>query len=161
MDRLTAQARPIDDGEHRGLSTAQDTSASARQVELTRRSWLQRLRSTSSETVFAPAFDHARKDPDFDAIAILPQHRLVLIEGLYVCRSDWPAHLLDERWLLDTDPALARQRLIARHLSSGIVTTEDEAVIRADGSDAENWRRARPLTLADRHFVVADDASLH
>ena len=111
--------------------------------------------------MYAPTFDHAVKDPEPDAIAVLPSHKLVLIEGLYVCRSDWPSDLLDERWLLDTDPTLARQRLIARHLASGIAQTTEEATERADGSDAANWQRARPLSLADRRFVVVDDASLH
>lgn len=43
--------------------------------------------AAKDETVHAPSFDHAAGDPIKHDIAILPKHRFVLVEGLYVIRS--------------------------------------------------------------------------
>lgn len=93
-------------------------------------------------TVLAPSFDHALKDPKADDIAILPSHRLVVFEGNYVAlgREPWAsaARLMDEVWFVDVDFAVARRRLVARHVKAGIARDEAEADRRAVENDLPN-----------------------
>ncbi|KAI1497806.1 P-loop containing nucleoside triphosphate hydrolase protein [Biscogniauxia marginata] len=114
----------------------------------------QRLAS-SAPAILAPSFDHAVKDPRDGDIAIGPGHRLVVFEGNYVCldRAPWrdAAALMDARWFVDVDFAVARRRLVARHVRAGIAADEEEAARRADENDLVNGR----LIVAER--VAVDD----
>jgi len=96
----------------------------------------------SAEAIKAPSFDHALKDPLPDAIHILPFHRVIIIEGLYVLLSSagWKqaAELLDERWLIDINIEEARRRLVKRHVATTVASDEDEACWRADNNDMPN-----------------------
>jgi pantothenate kinase len=95
--------------------------------------------SDTSQVIKAPSFDHALKDPSPEAIHILPSHRIVVIEGLYVLLSEegWKeaAELLDERWLVDVNVEEARRRLVKRHVVTGVASDEKEACWRADNND--------------------------
>ncbi|KAK0475146.1 hypothetical protein IW261DRAFT_1552604 [Armillaria novae-zelandiae] len=79
----------------------------------------------------APSFDHAVKDPAPDAVTIRPHHRIVIIEGI-------AGRLLDERCYLRLDVEEARQRLVKRHVLTGITQTLDDAHIRAEQNDMPN-----------------------
>lgn len=98
--------------------------------------------SSSSQTVYAPSFDHAKKDPVEDDIAIAPGARVVVIEGLYLSldREPWAsaARLLDEVWFVEADKGVARSRLIGRHVESGIVKDREAAEHRVDSTDLLN-----------------------
>lgn len=50
------------------------------------------------------------------------------------------AELLDELWFVEVDERIARQRLIARHVKTGVAKDEAEAAIRADENDLVNGR---------------------
>jgi pantothenate kinase len=93
-------------------------------------------------TVFAPSFDHALKDPKPGDIAVLPSHRIVVFEGNYVALDMEPwssaAHLMDEVWFVQVDFAVARRRLVARHVKAGIAADEAEADKRAVENDLPN-----------------------
>jgi pantothenate kinase len=95
--------------------------------------------SFDTTTITAPSFDHALKDPSPDAITILPQHRIVIIEGLYsfLSLSPWreAGMLLDERWLLEIDPKVASDRIVKRHVASGIAKDLKEAQWRSTEND--------------------------
>ncbi|KAK0245193.1 P-loop containing nucleoside triphosphate hydrolase protein [Armillaria nabsnona] len=96
----------------------------------------------ASPVITAPSFDHAVKDPTPDAVTIRPHHRIVIIEGLYTCLSvDYWAEagrLLDERCYLRLDIEEARQRLVKRHVLTGITQTLDDAHLRAEQNDMPN-----------------------
>lgn len=66
-----------------------------------------------------PDFDHAKGDPEPDAIRITPATSLLLVEGLYVFHDqhgfDLGAHQLDEKWFLDVPFSEAMSRLCLRH----------------------------------------------
>lgn len=100
-----------------------------------------RLRDPIQETVIitAPSFSHSLKDPTPEAIRILPGHRIIVIEGLYVFlgTNRWrdAAGLLDERWFVDVDLEVAATRLVKRHVLTGVTATEDEALWRAQNND--------------------------
>lgn len=103
---------------------------------------VKKIRQLPKETIRAPSFDHKLKDPIEDAIAIEPEVEVVILEGNYVSLADlgWDEieHLVDETWYIETPPRLIRDRIIKRHLEAGIAQTEEEAALRADGSDLQN-----------------------
>ncbi|CAJ2502264.1 Uu.00g096580.m01.CDS01 [Anthostomella pinea] len=94
--------------------------------------------------ILVPSFDHAVKDPKADDIAILPEHRIVVFEGNYVCLDKEPwraaAALMDQRWFVDVGFGVARERLVRRHVRAGIAGDAEEAGRRADENDLVNGR---------------------
>jgi pantothenate kinase len=99
----------------------------------------------ATPTIYAPSFDHAVKDPTPDAIGITPRHRVVLIEGLYTLLSVEPwrqaAELLEGRWIIRMDLTEARQRLVKRHVVTGVTSNWEEGYRRSEENDmpSEWW----------------------
>jgi pantothenate kinase len=93
----------------------------------------------ATTTITAPSFDHAVKDPCPHAVSILTEHRIIIIEGLYTFLSLSPwvdaGELLDERWLVELDSTVASNRLVKRHVKSGIAKDWEEAQWRAVEND--------------------------
>ncbi|OZJ05492.1 hypothetical protein BZG36_01889 [Bifiguratus adelaidae] len=93
-------------------------------------------------TIYAPSFDHAVGDPVPDDIAILPCHRLILLEGIYVHLNLEPwcdmVPLYDEMWFVDVDMDEARRRVIKRHIEAGLATNETDAANRWETNDGLN-----------------------
>jgi pantothenate kinase len=85
-----------------------------------------------TNTLYAPSFDHSIKDPVNDDIAIAPSVRIVIFEGNYCSLDKDPwnqaAELMDERWFVDVDFKVARNRLIHRHVKAGIWADENDLV---------------------------------
>lgn len=102
---------------------------------------------SESETILAPSFDHALKDPVRDSIAITPDVEIVILEGSWLLLDEEPwcriTGLVDETWFVDVDPEVARDRVATRHLRSGIEREWGEAVRRAEGNDLRNGRLVR------------------
>ncbi|OTA01253.1 phosphoribulokinase/uridine kinase family protein [Trichoderma parareesei] len=100
--------------------------------------------SSSPGTIYAPSFDHAVKDPKENDIAVLPTHRIVVLEGNYLAldRDVWrdAAALLDELWFVEVDFEVARKRLRERHVRAGIVNSLEEGDRRAMENDLVNGR---------------------
>jgi uridine kinase len=126
---------------------------------------MQQLRTTGK--LSAPAFDHAKKDPEEDAIAVdvkssFYQHEedeeektekkknkqftifrpLVIVEGIYCLYDDGPfwEHALnqfDEKIYLKISIDNATERLTKRHMRAWGIS-EAEARFRASGSDRDN-----------------------
>jgi pantothenate kinase len=111
----------------------------ARPHATVRASWHVKDDGGSSALVFAPSFDHAAKDPVQDDVVIGPQHRIVVIEGLYAFLGLDPwkqaGEMLDERWFVDLPEDEARSRLVRRHVLTGVAKDLDEAYFRADDND--------------------------
>lgn len=97
-----------------------------------------------SDTLYAPSFDHAKKDPIFDDVPILASTRVVIFEGLYLSLDKGPwkeaGELMDEMWFVDVGFETAVQRLVKRHVTSGVAQNPEEAKERAEGSDMRNGR---------------------
>lgn len=95
-------------------------------------------------TIYAPSFDHAVKDPVPDDIPIRPGARVVVLEGNYIALDKEPwreaAGLLDEVWFVEVEEAVARRRLVQRHVAAGIARDEEEAGRRADENDLVNGK---------------------
>lgn len=99
--------------------------------------------SATTPIITAPSFDHALKDPTYDDVSIHTYHRIVIIEGLYTFLAIAPwneaALLLDERWLVHIDIAQAQQRLVKRHVVTGVAKDLEEAIWRAEENDMPSW----------------------
>jgi pantothenate kinase len=110
-----------------GRKGAPDTFDAAGYVAL-----LRRIRDQQhDEIVYAPEFRREIEEPIAGAIAILPEHRLIVTEGNYLLLETgaWSAvrALLDAVWYVDVDETLRMQRLIDRHIAFG----RDEHAARA------------------------------
>ena len=95
--------------------------------------------TADSNILYAPGFSHTRKDPTANAVAIHPHHKILIIEGLYTFLGIEPWNAasvtLDERWFIDVDLEVARDRLIRRHVITGVAADLAEAKWRADNND--------------------------
>jgi pantothenate kinase len=121
--------------------------------------FLERFRSDTATTIWAPEFRRSVEESIGGALEIGPDVTLLVTEGNYLLLEDPPwdrvRPLLDEAWFLGPDEATRRGRLIARHEQVG--RTPEEAVARADGSDAANAAViARTAHHAD--VVFTDDS---
>ncbi|BGP23418.1 kinase-related protein [Rhodotorula toruloides] len=125
-------------------------------------SFVRSLRQTPSPpSIPFPTFDHALKDPLPSRFPILPTHRIVVIEGLY-CMLDvapWreAAELLDERIWVEIERGVARERLVKRHLRTGVETEREEAEKRVDLSDMLNGDYIRENLYAPTQVVETVD----
>ena len=124
---------------------------------------LQEPVTSKCETIYAPSFDHAVKDPVQNDILIRPSARIVLFEGNYLSlnQGDWKlaAALMDELWFMEVDFAVARRRLIARHIKAGIANDETEAAKRADENDLVNGRQIQNAKLAVHETIESVEDS--
>ncbi|PYI04700.1 kinase-related protein [Aspergillus sclerotiicarbonarius CBS 121057] len=109
------------------------------------------LRSVTCQTIYAPSFGHEIKDPVPKSIPILPESRIVLIEGNYCAldRDPWraAAALMNRLWYVDAPSEVTHKRLAKRHLASGIVADETEAWERAAVTDELNAKEIRENLL--------------
>jgi len=84
---------------------------------------LRRLRDRDEDVVYAPAFERDLEQPVAGSIPVPRAARVVLTEGNYLLLDapGWRAvpGLLDATWFCDVDPALRRERLVARHVAFG------------------------------------------
>lgn len=116
------------------------------------------LDETTTKTIHAPSFDHAKKDPIENDIPIEPTHRLVVFEGNYIALDQEPwrsaAELMDEVWFVEVDMAVARQRLAKRHVAAGIAKNEEEGDRRAVENDLPNGEEIIAKRLKNVNEVV-------
>ncbi|KAF9449327.1 P-loop containing nucleoside triphosphate hydrolase protein [Macrolepiota fuliginosa MF-IS2] len=115
--------------------------------------------------ITAPSFDHAVKDPTPGAVAIHPYHRIVIVEGLYTFLSIDPwveaGKLLDERWFIHIDVLKAQDRLVKRHVITGVAKDMDEAMWRAQENDGPNGTFIIENMLEPTKVITSiDDPSL-
>lgn len=102
---------------------------------------LERLRSETDHTVYAPNFERGIDEPVAGEIAIEPSAQVVIVEGNYLLCDAEPwrriRELLDEAWFCEAPEIERRSRLIARHVAGGRTRAEAEAYARdVDGVNA-------------------------
>ncbi|GAA5979316.1 hypothetical protein JCM5350_006964 [Sporobolomyces pararoseus] len=129
-------------------------------------SYVSFVKALRSDPVFPsvrfPVFSHAVKDPTDSLSPILPHHRIVVIEGLYTLLNVEPwieaTKELDVKVWVECDRKVARERLIERHLESGIEPNREAAEQRVDGSDMINGEFIRErLVESDFSLNSIDD----
>lgn len=90
--------------------------------------------------VYAPLFDHALKDPVENGVVVPKDTQIVFVEGNYVGLTDepWCKLRVDQLWMVVEEAATVRERLIRRHVESGVCGSWEEATERCDGLDWQN-----------------------
>ncbi|KAL4927224.1 kinase-related protein [Aspergillus undulatus] len=115
--------------------------------------------TAQTQTLHAPSFDHAVKDPVDNDIPIAAERRVILFEGNYLSlnREPWSlaAKLMDELWFVDVDFDTARKRLIKRHVKAGIAKDEAEAEKRVDENDLVNGREIVDYRLDVQEIITS------
>lgn len=115
------------------------------------------LRS-GDNVVYCPSFDHSIKDPIQNAIHVTLDQKIVIIEGLYIFMQDWCLQGLNPYWfnlriLVHSKLTTVQERLIKRHVSSGLCINEMEAELRCKMNDLLNARRVlnSVISLEDKN----------
>ncbi|KAH8801439.1 phosphoribulokinase/uridine kinase [Xylogone sp. PMI_703] len=94
------------------------------------------------ETLRAPSFDHAIKDPVPDAITIYPGTSIIILEGNYLLLDEdgWRniRDLIDLSIFIDVDVGEMRKRVAKRHVTAGIESNLDDGYNRVDRNDLLN-----------------------
>ena len=84
---------------------------------------LERVRTETAETVFAPGFERVLEQPIAAALAVPASARLVVTEGNYLLLDEAPWRrvraAMDEVWYCDLDEPTRLERLVARHVEFG------------------------------------------
>jgi pantothenate kinase len=121
---------------------------------------LRRLRTPTTDMVYAPEFRRAIEEPIAGAVPVPPEVSLVITEGNYLLldTTPWSAirALLDEVWFLAPEEEIRRRWLSDRHRRYG--RTAEQAALRTTGSDERNARLIAPT--ADRADLVLDPTQL-
>lgn len=106
---------------------------------------LSRIAEDSKEPVQAPTFDHAVKDPVQGGVVIQPQHRIVIVEGIYTqlsyglwAKEALPFFAPECRWFIDCPIDVCEARTVKRHVASGICSNLQEGKVRWDTNDGLN-----------------------
>lgn len=103
---------------------------------------LRRPLASDTEPIGFPTFDHAAKDPAPSDTPILPQHRIVIVEGLYTLLDapGWRecAAQMDLRVWVEVPRDVVRARVLKRNTEAGIVTDDEVAKRRVEESDMVN-----------------------
>jgi pantothenate kinase len=124
---------------------------------------LQKIREYGFAKV--PSFGHKVGDPIEDDISIQPEHELVILEGNYVFMDEdvWRdiGRLCDERWLVDVDLDRAMERVVRRHMGTGLA--EDAARYRVESNDRPNGEEIvrKSRESATKIIASVDDEAFH
>lgn len=111
--------------------------------------------NSDTEPIGFPTFDHAAKDPAPSDTPILPQHKIVIVEGLYTMldRPGWRdcADQMDLRVWVEVPRDVVRARVLKRNTEAGIVTDDEVAKRRVEESDMVNGDE-----VYDHRYKVTD-----
>jgi pantothenate kinase len=101
---------------------------------------LERVRTETAQTVYAPGFERTLEQPIAAALAVPSSARLVVTEGNYLLLDEPAWHrvreAMDEVWYCELDEATRLQRLVARHVEFG--KEPDAAALWVDRVDQAN-----------------------
>lgn len=93
-----------------------------------------------NERVNVPVFDRARDCSRAFAREVTAKHRIVIVEGNYLCCNQAPWNIIaggfDCHIHLEVDPTVLEQRLLQRWLEQGL--SEEKARNRVDNNDMPN-----------------------
>lgn len=98
--------------------------------------FVRQLRSDLSSPIPFPTFEHVIKDPVPSPHPVLPQHRIIIIEGLYTLldEPEWrvSSQEMDIRIYVRVDRAVARDRCIRRNFAAGLAVSEEATTHRGE-----------------------------
>lgn len=149
LNRLTVadeNGRPIPLRQRKGGPQSFDVAALAGAIRSLR---------AADRVVNLPAYDRRLHDPVPGAVAIDARTRIVLIEGNFVLSTAHPwdkvSSLLKPRLFLEADPAVARERIMDRHIRGG--ASPEQAREKFETNDRLNIAVAAE-TAANADFII-------
>lgn len=87
-----------------------------------------------------PSFDHGVGDPVPDGISVIPQNKIILVEGNYLLLDIPPwadlKRVFNETWFIECDIDTAMQRVLERQIGHG--RTPETAKWRVENNDRKN-----------------------
>jgi pantothenate kinase len=105
---------------------------------------VRRCKGGINETILAPSFDHAVKDPVADGVIVPAGTEIIIFEGLYLLLDSEPwqqiGAMADERWFVQVDPEVAKERVAVRHVAAGIEPDLESGRRRVEANDELNGR---------------------
>lgn len=112
--------------------------------------------TTEANDIKSPFALHV-EDVDSHALNVAGDASIVIFEGLYLLCEDLPwariSSMVNERWFVEIDPDVGRQRVIKRFLDTGFETDYEAACTRYDENDVFNAEfinrtsKARDVTI--------------
>ena len=103
------------------------------------------VRLNAEDSVYLPVFDRERELSVAGAVAVRQEHKIVIVEGNYLCFDEHPWRSLIDHWdlsvYLDVAPEVLTERLVQRWLDLGI--SRSVALEKADFNDLPNAERVR------------------
>ncbi len=118
---------------------------------------LESLRATD-RFISLPAYDRRLHDPVPDAIRIPPQTQVVLVEGNFLLSTDPPwdevSRLLKPKLFLEEASAVARERIVQRHVRGG--ASIEQALEKCRSNDLLNMSIVRRAAF-NADFVIQLD----
>lgn len=92
--------------------------------------------------ISAPSFSHEIKDPIDNGITIEPDCNVIIIEGLYLLLDCQPwceiSQLVDDTWFIEVPIKTAAERVVKRHIHTGIENDVQRAMQRVASNDMVN-----------------------
>ena len=150
--QLAAMPNPEEAAYRRGAAFTFDLKRYCERVQQLRMRVLPETR-----TIHWPSFDHAIKDPVENDMAIAPGTQIVFIEGLYTALDEegWrdAANMMDELWFVELPMERAVERLVQRHVASGISPDESHARARVLASDMKNGQQVLDHCLPIQELI--------
>ncbi|KAF4690626.1 putative kinase [Perkinsus olseni] len=96
-------------------------------------------RLKGDDDVDCPEFDHRVHDPEEGKIIVRKNHRIVVVEGLWVFYPPWGlADEFDVKVLVRASEENRQERVVARHVAGGIEGAEEAALRRYLDNDKPN-----------------------
>ncbi|KAJ5067234.1 kinase-related protein [Anaeramoeba ignava] len=97
---------------------------------------------TKEDFIFYPSFDHIDQDPKENKIKIQKDHKVIFVEGNYLCLDEpvWKDLSLyfDYVWFLECDIDVAMKRIYKRHVKAKLCQTLDESIQKTEFNDRPN-----------------------
>lgn len=91
----------------------------------------------TQERLQAPSFSHTLKDPVEGGVMVEIEDQIIILEGLYTLfteTEDWAraSQKIDFKVLVRVPDSVSEERLVQRHVRSGICQDEEEATRRGE-----------------------------
>ena len=167
--QLSAMPDPEEAHYRRGAAFTFDADSYLKLIEK-----LRKPIEPTTNTIRAPSFDHAIKDPVENDIGIPRSARVIIVEGLYTALSYAPektesadehvqalvssswteaCSLMDEIWLIEVSVPVATERVARRNFKAGLSPSLEAAVERTINNDMKNAREILDNLPADEKLT--------
>ena len=101
---------------------------------------IKEIASEKIDTIYCPSYDRSLHNPVEGSIVIEKTHKIIIVEGNYLLLDTSPwnelVDLFTESWFIETPLTTTQERLISRHVRTGL--SYEEALRKISSTDAPN-----------------------